>query len=168
MSLSHILVWSTSQKGDRILEKNSFHLSDGSGCSCKKKMWRISKLSISWKKQTIGVKHTKMCKPGEHFWHRGAKKTLCCPSKWIWLDQVHSSAKQNVLELPPLPVTVTTRIVTFLIGNPYKPSFTTVTGWGVDLKNVKCWELRKKRAWYSNFKSVSGHISLTLMSVNST
>ena len=27
----------------------------------------------------------------------------------------------------PLPVTVTTRIITFLVGNPYKPSFTTVT-----------------------------------------
>ena len=33
----------------------------------------------------------------------------------------------------PHPVTVTTRIITFLIGNPYKPSFVTVTGWGVDL-----------------------------------
>ena len=32
----------------------------------------------------------------------------------------------------PHPVTVTTRIITFLIGNPYKPSFATVTGWGVD------------------------------------
>ena len=30
----------------------------------------------------------------------------------------------------PRPVTVTTRIITFLIGNPYKPSFVTVTGWG--------------------------------------
>ena len=30
----------------------------------------------------------------------------------------------------PHPVTVTTRIVTFLIGNPYKPSFVTVTGRG--------------------------------------
>ena len=32
----------------------------------------------------------------------------------------------------PHPVTVTTRIITCLIGNPYKPSFVTVTGWGVD------------------------------------
>ena len=31
----------------------------------------------------------------------------------------------------PHPVTVTTRIITFLVGNPYKPSFATVTGWGV-------------------------------------
>ena len=28
----------------------------------------------------------------------------------------------------PLPVTVTTRIITFLVGDPYKPSFPTVTG----------------------------------------
>ncbi len=31
----------------------------------------------------------------------------------------------------PHPVTVTTRIITYLVGNPYKPSFATVTGWGV-------------------------------------
>ncbi len=32
--------------------------------------------------------------------------------------------------MAPLPVRVTTRIITFLIGNPYKPSFTTITGRG--------------------------------------
>ena len=36
------------------------------------------------------------------------------------------------LRSTPHPVTVTTRIITFLVGNPYKPSFATVTGWGVD------------------------------------
>ncbi len=30
----------------------------------------------------------------------------------------------------PLPVTVTTRIITFLVGDSYKPSFATVTGRG--------------------------------------
>ena len=34
------------------------------------------------------------------------------------------------LDVAPLPVTVTTRIITFLVGNPYKPSFATVTGKG--------------------------------------
>ena len=34
------------------------------------------------------------------------------------------------LELPPHAVTVTTRIIPFLVGNPYKPSFGTVTGRG--------------------------------------
>ena len=33
---------------------------------------------------------------------------------------------------PPPRMPVTTRIITFLVGNPYKPSFVTVTGWGVD------------------------------------
>ena len=32
----------------------------------------------------------------------------------------------------PHPVTVTTRIITFLVGVPNKPSFETVTGWRVD------------------------------------
>ena len=34
------------------------------------------------------------------------------------------------LGVAPLPVTVTTRIITFLVGDPYKPSFATVTGRG--------------------------------------
>jgi len=33
---------------------------------------------------------------------------------------------------PPHPVTVTTKNIPVLVGNPYKPSFVTVTGWGVD------------------------------------
>ena len=32
----------------------------------------------------------------------------------------------------PHPVTVTTSTIPFLVGNPYKHSFVTVTGWGVD------------------------------------
>ena len=32
--------------------------------------------------------------------------------------------------LSPHPATATTRIITFLVGNPYKPSFVTVTGRG--------------------------------------
>ncbi len=36
----------------------------------------------------------------------------------------------------PHPVTVTTRIITFLVGNPYKPLFVTVTGWGVDPRYI--------------------------------
>ena len=45
----------------------------------------------------------------------------------IWLDETHTYLRST-----PHPVTVTTRIITFLVGNPYKPSFATVTGWGVD------------------------------------
>ena len=32
--------------------------------------------------------------------------------------------------LPPCPETVTTRIIIFLVGDPYEPSFATVTGRG--------------------------------------
>ena len=32
------------------------------------------------------------------------------------------------LGLSPCPVTVTTTVIQFLVGNPYKPSFVTVTG----------------------------------------
>ncbi len=37
----------------------------------------------------------------------------------------------------PLTVTVTTKIITFLIGNPYKPSFTTVTVRGATSKSYQ-------------------------------
>ena len=46
----------------------------------------------------------------------------------------------------PHPVTVTTRIITFLIGNPYKPSFVTVTGWGVDLTCTIFTETKRSHA----------------------
>ena len=42
------------------------------------------------------------------------------------------SSKDIFFRSTPHPVTVTTRIITFLVGDPYKPSFVTVTGWGVD------------------------------------
>ena len=45
-----------------------------------------------------------------------------------------SKLMQIYVRSTPHPVTVTTRIITFLVGNPYKPSFVTVTGWGVDPK----------------------------------
>ena len=34
------------------------------------------------------------------------------------------------LGLPPLPVRVTTRIIVFLVGDPYKPSFPLLLGGG--------------------------------------
>ena len=42
-----------------------------------------------------------------------------------------SDSKNNLsIGLSPVPVTVTTRIITFIGGDPYKPSFATVTGRG--------------------------------------
>ena len=60
----------------------------------------------------------------------------------IFQDNKHGA----YLGLSPLPVTVTTRIITFLIGNPYKPSFVTVTGWGVDRKHIK--QQLMKETWH--------------------
>ena len=37
---------------------------------------------------------------------------------------------------PPPSITVPTRIIPWVVGNSYKPSFVTVTGWGVDRKNI--------------------------------
>ena len=59
--------------------------------------------------------------------------------KWVRIIKCHGIKLYLFLILrlvyirsTPHPVTVTTRIITFLVGNPYKPSFATVTGWGVD------------------------------------
>ena len=42
----------------------------------------------------------------------------------------------SYLGTTPHLVTVSTRIIPFLVGNPYKPSFVTVTGWGVDQNHI--------------------------------
>ena len=57
------------------------------------------------------------------------KSSHCCTAD-SWLEWF--LGHYIYLRSTPHPVTVTTRIVTFLVGNPYKPSFATVTGWGVD------------------------------------
>ena len=43
---------------------------------------------------------------------------------------------QGYFGTTPHPVTVTTRIIPFLVGNPYKPSLVTVTVWGVDRRYI--------------------------------
>ena len=52
----------------------------------------------------------------------------------------------------PHPVTVTTRIITFLVGNPYKPSFATVTGWGVDPRYTNSFDVGNPFSEQHNFK----------------
>ena len=67
---------------------------------------------------------------------RTLQKILCLwrASKHLSLNGIHIEkikrhAKMYGLEQPPNAVTVTTRIIPFLVGNLYKPSFVTVTGW---------------------------------------
>ena len=55
------------------------------------------------------------------------------------LLQILGNVVAPYLRSTPHPVTVTTRIITFLVGNPYKPSFATVTGWGVDPNQIIHW-----------------------------
>ena len=71
----------------------------------------------------------------------------CRKPGWILgsnIDQRHTQASQSFavcipndsdgiivyIGLSPFPVIVTTRIVSCLVGNPYKPSFATTTGKG--------------------------------------
>ena len=44
--------------------------------------------------------------------------------------------KTSNLEVPPVPVTITTWIFTWVVGNTYNTSFVSVTGWGVDFQHV--------------------------------
>ena len=55
-----------------------------------------------------------------------AHEFICNPHWWIAWDERYLV----YFGCGPLTVTVTTRIVTFLVGDPYKPSFPTVTGRG--------------------------------------
>ena len=44
--------------------------------------------------------------------------------------KINHSYRLIYIGLSPFPATVSTRIITFLVGDPYKPSFVTVTGRG--------------------------------------
>ena len=59
---------------------------------------------------------------------------------FIWV--VQPTTRYILFRSTPLPVTVTTRIITFLVGDPYKPSFATVTGRGVDPTYYSVWILK--------------------------
>ena len=54
------------------------------------------------------------------------------------------------LGLSPLPVAVTTRIITCLVGDPYKPSFATVTGRGTT-------QIIPMILWLSIFIRINGY-----------
>ena len=61
---------------------------------------------------------------------------MCHCSAFMLSSEMASQNIPTYLGTTPHPVTVTTWIIPFLVGNPYKPSFVTVTGWGVDLKHT--------------------------------
>ena len=51
-------------------------------------------------------------------------------SPFLFFLEIPSWGYEIFLGLSPLPVRVTTRIITFLVGNPYKPSFPLLLGGG--------------------------------------
>ena len=69
-------------------------------------------------------------KNGDHNFHSLSPHPLFSSQKDVLIDLM------LLIEYGPLPVTVTTRTITFLVGNPYKPSFATVTGRGPHLARV--------------------------------
>ena len=80
--------------------------------------------------------------------------------------------------LSPLPVTVTTRIITFLVGDPYKPSFATVTvrGDNPTYTMIQCWFTGYKwivelgdpwsSTWFFDFTSESHRVRPGLESLD--
>ncbi len=69
--------------------------------------------------------------------HRPRLSGRRAPLQRLWVQHRREPSDVNTcvswyiyVGLSPFPVTVTTRIITFLVGNPYKPSLATVTGKG--------------------------------------
>ncbi len=82
-------------------------------------------------------------------------------SGWHWLARRIRNTKNRgtslrsiYFGLSPLPVTVTTRIIPFLVGNPYKPSFPLLLGGGTTqyifikfYKSQKSWQRKSGNTW---------------------
>ena len=66
--------------------------------------------------------------------------------------------------LSPLPVTVTTRIITFLVGNPYKPSFVTVTGRGDNPRYISVFGCNNDFRWPYPIESSPWSLGLRCLS----
>ena len=75
--------------------------------------------------------------------------------------EIASSGQMGYFGLSPLPVRVTTRIITFLVGNPSKPSFATVTGWGVDPRDTVC--KVPHNVWQDHFANSPGGFSIAIL-----
>ena len=76
----------------------------------------------SWNSDSLSTNYIVYKKSGVGFW------MLLC---WKY---------EYLLSVAPVPVTVTTRIITCFIGDTYKPLFATVTGRGLYPKYLGSWE----------------------------
>ena len=73
---------------------------------------------------------------------KGKDKRCCQMLSGEGLDRAsnQNTLKGNICWMwPPPRIPVTTRIITFLVGNPYKPSFTTFTVRGPHPKHMAIW-----------------------------
>ena len=98
----------------------------------------------TWWLLTTHLKNMRFCQIGSIFPRvQGGNKKICelpPPSCFLYLP-IPTKTNMTMKKTPvlnrryirstPHPVTVTTRNIIFLVGNPYKPSFATVTGRGV-------------------------------------
>ena len=88
--------------------------------------WPISKWGTWWSVlKALSLKHhiSPSALTYLAYHHRGAT-----PLMFSILDRIDV----YVGSTPPPRMPVTSRIIPFLVGNPYKPLFVTVTGWAVD------------------------------------
>ncbi len=104
------------------------------------------------------------------------RRIISSPSWWYsgdWWSVVkycdtNISQKSHIylwIGLSPCPVTVTTRIIPFLVGNPYKPSFVTVTGRGDNpIYKYTLYMILMRGPWHLNFNRSEHTSSLTIIS----
>ena len=83
-----------------------------------------------WSFNTVYVSHQGMANTcSRSFFTNGCKSLQNLgPEKWHCFCS--PTVYSKYFGLSPLPVRVTTRIITFLVGNPYKPSFPLLLGGG--------------------------------------
>ncbi len=94
-------------------------------------LWRIWKSWTNMLETLILEGETKTITSTVQWFWDGSKSwkhqlQWCLGDGWFY----RKGTNTIYLGLSPLPVTVTTRIITFLVGDPYKPSFAAVTGRG--------------------------------------
>ena len=88
-------------------------------------------------------------------WHNFGKVNAVVSLPWFFLEVWF-----RFIGLSPLPVTVTTRIITFLVGDPYKPSFATVTGRGWFFL------VMMSHMWFFDLRETSSiHIRICIISI---
>ena len=105
----------------------------GSFTTLQLRHWIITTASnacrVLWMPSTLKTWSGKLSELG-NIWKHCVSHPKLHPSSFSLEPQKMGHWKGRFLGLSPLPVRVTTRIITFLVGNPYKPSFPLLLGGG--------------------------------------